>query len=57
MKTISIRTNQAECAAPSGSWPECVEDSYDRLVTTIENFVTSEQNNSRVEPTRNHIAL
>jgi hypothetical protein len=57
MKTISIRTNQAECAAPSGSWPECVEDSYDRLVSTIEKFFAGEQNNSRVEPTRNHIAL
>ena len=57
MKTINVRSNQSECAMQPGSWPECVEDSYDRLVATIENFVTGEQNNATSESALNRFAL
>jgi hypothetical protein len=58
MKTINVRSNQAEgTIQTAGSWPECVEDSYERLVAAVTNFVSSERNDTGMEPTLNRFSL
>ena len=61
MKTINAHSNAAEPAFQSAScWPECVEESYERLVAAVTHFATGEQNDNsatRSTATLNRCAL
>jgi hypothetical protein len=50
MKTINMHLTETERVPQLASWPECVEQSYDRLIAAITNFVAvDEAGNARVE--------
>jgi|GEM_PF-5901323 len=55
MKTINVHSNPTEPALPqTGCWPECVEESYERLVAAVTHFVTGQRSdNSAVRSTAN----
>ncbi len=43
MKTINVCSDENKNLSPViRSWPECVEDSYERLVAAVTNFVAAE---------------
>ena len=57
MKTINLRTHQSDAAIQSaGCWPECVEDSCERLVAAVTNFVTGERKDADIKSTLNRFA-